>query len=190
MTSTPRAIRLTVLTGLVALLAACGTGSGDPQRQSLLRAIGLRQPAPDEFLVVERKPLEMPPALNALPPPDPGGVNRVDPQPRAEVNALLRGAGTRVDQTAPSPGEQALLARIGADAADPAIRSTLGQEDARLQAQRGRYAIRSLFGRQTYDPYADQVLDPYAELERLRAAGVPTPAAPPPPPPPDRSRLF
>jgi hypothetical protein len=118
-------------------------------------------------------------------------VNRVDPQPRSDVTALLAGAGTPVESTASlSPGQQRLLARTGADSADPAIRGTLGQEDTTLMSQRGRYGIRNLFGRPTFDPYAGQVLDPFEEVERQREAGIQTPAAPPPPTPPDRSRLF
>ncbi|HEU0220621.1 MAG TPA: DUF3035 domain-containing protein, partial [Paracoccaceae bacterium] len=161
---------------LLALLSAC-SGSGDPQRQSILRAIGLRQPPPDEFLVVERRPLEMPGSFSDLPPPNPAGVNRVDPQPRAEVNALLIGTATPVVPQNPqnsalaasqnpnpapdqlSPGEEALLVTMGAPGADPAIRERLTTEDAELREGGVRYAFRSILGQPTYDPYREEVLD-------------------------------
>lgn len=183
------AVRLLAL-ALVATLSACGGSSGDPTRQSLLRTIGLRQPPPDEFLVVERKPLEMPPSLRELPPPTPGGVNRVDPQPLEDASALLSNAGRPVASAAPSPGETAFLATTGADAADPAVRDTLVAEDAALKEGGQRYGLRTFFGRQTFDPYRTEVLDPQAETQRLREQGVATPAAPPPPPPPDGFKLF
>jgi hypothetical protein len=179
-------------TALIAALfvSACGGGSGDPQRQSILRTVGLRQPPPDEFLVVERRPLTLPTNLSDLPPPDPGGRNIVDPHPREEVSALLNGAGTPVPASgALSPGETAFVAAAGGDGVDPAIRATLAAEDVALREVR-RYALQTLFGQRTYDPYREELLDPFVETGRLRAAGVQTPAAPPPPPPPDRSRLF
>lgn len=186
-----RVPRSVAMVALAVLVAGCSGGSGDPQRQGILRSIGLRQPPPDEFLVLERKRLEMPPALTELPPPNPDGVNRVDPRPREEVNALLKGAGlTAAREVGPSPGETALLAGTGADTADPAIRATLAAEDQALQSGQGRYALRTVLGRRTWDPYRNQVLDPHEELQRLRAQGVPTPAAPPPPPKPEGIRLF
>ncbi len=177
----------------LALLAACG-GSEEGERQSVLRTIGLRQPAPDEFLVVERRPLVLPGSYTELPPPQPEGTNRVDPQPRDEVVALLGGAPAAARATSgTSAGTQALLSSTGAGATDPAIRRTVDAEDAVTATEgSGQYGLNSIFGRRLNDPYQDDVLDANAELERLRAEGVAAPAAPPPPPPRSTNsiRLF
>lgn len=164
---------------LIVLIAACSSQTGE--RQSLLRTVGLRQPPPDEFLVVERRPLELPPDTRALPPPDPEGINRTDPQPREEVTALLVGPEAQAPAAEVSPGQRALLERAGVPSADPGIRAALQAEDDAVQNQRGQYALRTFLGRRTFDPYGDQVLDPFEETERLREEGVATPAAPPRP---------
>jgi Protein of unknown function (DUF3035) len=175
----------------ILVLAACSTGSNDPERLSILRTIGLSQPPPDEFLVVERHPLEMPTDLRDLPPPNPEGRNLVDPRPRAEVTALLNGAGLTPDNPGNlSPGEVAFLATASPTPPDPAIRDRLVKDDKDLQTGGRRYGFGTLFGVRTYDPYKNQLLDPFAEVVRLRAAGVQTPAAPPAPPPPNGLKLF
>ncbi|MEM8741052.1 MAG: DUF3035 domain-containing protein [Pseudomonadota bacterium] len=177
-----RPARTTFLGLAAALMALTACGSQNTERQSLLRSVGLRQPPPDEFLVVERRPLEMPPDIAALPRPDPDGINRVDPQPREEVTSLLSGDSTvpARQETGPlSPGEQALLAQSNVEAADPAIRASLAEEDRALTEDDQRYGLRTFFGRRTFDPYREEVLDPFEETQRLRAAGVQTPAAPP-----------
>jgi hypothetical protein len=174
-------IRTGLVLALAASLAACSTGSGDPARQGLLRTIGLRQPPPDEFLVVERKPIVIPPDLTDLPPPDPDGINRTDPQPQADVAALLAGAAAPATSAAPSVGEIALLDETGAAVADPGVREVLAAEDTAERSNSSRFAIRSLFGRPLVDPYRDELLDPEEETLRLRQQGLQTPAAPPPP---------
>ena len=50
---------------------------------------------PDEFGILPTKPLEMPDSLADLPQPQPGGTNRVDPQPRADVARALGGNPAR-----------------------------------------------------------------------------------------------
>ncbi|WP_157982154.1 DUF3035 domain-containing protein [Oceanicella sp. SM1341] len=171
-------------TGMVLLMAlgvaACGDG-GTGERQSLLRMAGLRQPPPDEFLVVERRPLEMPGTYSALPAPNPAGHNRVDPQPERDVASLLSEAGATSGSAASavplSPGQSALMASAGT--AEPGIRQTVAAEDAQREAGAGNYGLSSFMGYRFDDPYREDVLDPGEEAERLRAEGVRTPAAPP-----------
>lgn len=167
----------------VLLLSACGEREDERQRQGLLRTIGLTQPPPDEFLVVERRPLQMPAAYNELPAPAPGTRNLVEPTPEADVTNLLKGAGTGTNvDTSDSAGEAELLARAGANEADPTIRETVNAEDSdAAERATNRYGLATVFGRRTSDPYAEEALDPDAENARLKREGVTTPAAPPPP---------
>src|SRR5216683_7592999 len=89
------------------------------------RAFGMEKVIPDEFAVVSRAPLAVPPDYS-LRPPQPGAA------PSQEVAALDRAkeavfrAGPQQASLPPaaterSPGEGALLQKAGAPKADPAI---------------------------------------------------------------------
>ncbi|MEO0999243.1 MAG: DUF3035 domain-containing protein [Pseudomonadota bacterium] len=164
------------------LLAACSDGG---ERESLLTTIGLRQTAPDEFMVVERRPLTMPGDLTALPTPVPGAPNRVDPRPQQETIVALTGQDPdtmySADTAGRSAGEDALVTALGADV-DPTARDSLAAEQAELRGQRP-YGLRTVFGRPTFDPNASELLDPEEETRRLQAQGLRTPSAPQAPEP-------
>lgn len=138
-----------------------------------LRSAGVAG-APDEFMVLPTRPLEMPSNLAALPPPIPGAANRVDLRPEAEAVASLTGrpgpAGTaRAD---------ALVARAGP--IDPAIRAKLRAEDAVIRRSNpGKLLERLLSADRGALPYRAMTLDAGAEYRRLRARGLRVPAAPP-----------
>jgi hypothetical protein len=166
-------LRAAIAAGLVVVLAACSS-QGPGWRESL----GLSAPPPDPFLTVARAPLEMPPSLGALPPPQPGAPSRVDPNPTAEAQAAL-GTGFSTVGAAPTSGESALISAAGAETADPAIREQVVAETP--QPER-RFGLDSLFGVPiVQDPAADaRRLDAEAEAERLRREGgtAPTPDFP------------
>jgi hypothetical protein len=114
---------------------------------SLRSAAGLDKRAPDEFAVVKRAPLIVPPDF-ALRPPVPGATRPNVDTPSEVARATLTGQpnepGRAVpgDSTTPaafgqaptvtpsSEGEQALLARTGSAAADPNIRRKVSEEEA------------------------------------------------------------
>lgn len=137
------------------------------------------QVGPDEFSIVPTKPLEMPTSLAALPTPNPGGTNRVDPQPRADVARALGGSpSVALAGGAADGGIVNHTSRFGRDGG---IRSQLAAEDlAHRDRNRGR-VLERLFAVNVYNrAYEAMSLNKYAELERWRRAGVRTPAAPPP----------
>lgn len=179
-TRAPRATRRALgrLMGAAALgaglLALPGCGGGD-----LRQSMGLVTPPPDEFLVVARRPLEMPPDLAALPPPQAGAPSRVEPNPALDAQAAL-GLSPRAASEVPaaaSRSEAALLAAAGAEAADGDIRERLGAE---APAPERRFGLDTLFGIPiVQDPQAEaERLDPAAEARRLREAGLPAPLPP------------
>jgi hypothetical protein len=161
-----RAVAATVAAALV--LAGCGEGG---------IAGGLRQAGvggqPDEFLVLPTRPLEMPPDLAALPPPTPGTTARVAYRPQAEAVQALTG------RPAPATADAGpLVARVGP--ADPGIRATLASEDVAFRSENRPRLFERWFSRDAgRAAYSGVILDAEAELRRLRAAGVRTPAAPP-----------
>ena len=91
-----------VAAAFLPLLAACGQDSS--------RALGFTRDAPDEFTVVTRAPLSMPPVLGQLPPPRQPGGAAADPRGAAML-ALAPGAARGDGQRGPmTAGEQALVA--------------------------------------------------------------------------------
>ncbi len=162
--------RILAMLALAGLLSACG---GDPD----LLVLTKDEPGPDEFSIVPNRPLEQPANLAELPPPTPGGGNRSDLDPLGDATLAL--GGNPGGATAPVQG-QALIAQTTRFGVAPDIRARLAAEDRAFREQnRGRFLER-ISGTSTYfGAYESQSLDQYRELQRLRAAGIRTPAAPP-----------
>jgi hypothetical protein len=108
-------------------------------------AAGVAKLAPDEFTVLTKAPLIVPPDYN-LRPPQPGAADRnVNSPADMARNALFQQqdaatAAARLGQDY-SDGERLLLARSGASLADPAIRQQIridsGQTDQGEEFARG-----------------------------------------------------
>lgn len=156
-------------------LAACG-GSGEP---NLLNINQPRSEGPDEFAILPNKPLETPEDLNALPPPTPGGANRTDPTPFADATRAL---GGRPEVLTRGSADRALVAYAGRYGTDPDIRAELAAADLEFRRQNDGRLLERLFNTNVYfSAYERFALDQYAELERLRRAGIRTSAVPPEP---------
>lgn len=172
------AVRQGICAALGLSLLALGACT-NPDEPILMHAAS-QERGPDEFSILPTRPLEMPSSLSELPPPNPGGVNRVDPQPEADVARALGGnPAAAVARGTADAGLVAHASRMGREAG---IREQLAAEDLALrQRNRGR-VLERLFSVNVYHrAYESMWLDKYAELERWRRAGVQTPTAPPPP---------
>jgi hypothetical protein len=165
----PRLMTTLTLGAVLTALAACG---GDDPRLMNLRNT---EAGPDEFAVLPTEPIEIPTNLAALPPPTPGGVNRTDPDPEGDAIRALGGNRERANRSA---GDIVTYAsRFGVT---PGIRGTLAAEDLEFRSRNQGRVLERVFGNNVYySAYRPLSLDRYAELERLRRAGVRTPAAPP-----------
>lgn len=165
----PRPMTTLTLGAVLIALAACGRG--DPRLMNPRNT----ESGPDEFAILPTAPIEIPADLAALPPPTPGGVNRVDPDPEGDAIRALGGNPERANRAAGDIVSYA--ARFGVT---PEIRGTLAAEDLDFRSRNQGRVLERLFDVNVYfSAYRDQALDRYAELERLRRAGVRTPAAPP-----------
>ena len=148
------------LAGAIAL-AGC---SGGELRQQL----GLVHQGPDPFAITTNKPLELP-EDTALPVPQPGKASRVNPSPLDTVRRIL---GVSVVEAASAGSEESLLAALGVTEADPGIRELVDQEAEQEREAIGVPLVHKWLG------FADRafrdahILDPAAETERLRAAGL------------------
>ena len=166
--------------GLVFLalcLAACSSADTEP---NLLNISQPRGEGPDEFAVLPTKPLEIPADTATLPPPTPGGTNRTDQNPQADVAAALGGNADALNRG--SAGDGALLAYAGRHGVDPNIREDLAAADLEFRRRNDGRLLERVFNVNVYfRAYEEMALDEYAELQRLRRLGIRTPAAPPDP---------
>lgn len=123
---------------LLAGVVAAGMASGC---QSTQRALGLEKTAPDEFRVITKAPLVVPPDF-ALRPPRPGEAR---PGP-ADANAAgTRAAvfGTDLGANA-TEGEKLLVAKAGAAAVDPQVRTQVDFEGGAIVHKSTTYSDKVL----------------------------------------------
>lgn len=129
---------------------------------------------PDEFSISPAKPLEAPTDFSALPVPTLGGTNLTDATPKADAIVALGGRAPTVG--AIDGGIVTYASRYGVD---QSIRSDLAKADTRFRKVKS--AAPSLpWAKSKYErAYRRFALDPWAELDRLRALGIQVPSAPP-----------
>ncbi|MBP0481575.1 DUF3035 domain-containing protein [Sagittula salina] len=176
-----RAAHLAIIATIGALaLSGCtsrfGAGASRP-----LHDLRANSGEPEEFAIVPNKPLELPQTFAELPQPTPGGANRTDQTPQADAVAALGGnpAATVARGGTVGAGDQSVVQAASRYGRDGQIRETLAAEDENYRKRKGLFTW-SLVPRDNYSAaYKRQKLDPYAWLQRYRAAGARTPAAPP-----------
>lgn len=162
---------------MAAALALSACGERDPQLYNLRSDSG----GPDEFAILPTKPLEMPEDMAALPDPTPGGINRADATPEADAYAALGGNAEVLTRGATDGGLIAYASRYGVDGN---IRDDLAAADLEYRRENDGRLLERLFDVSVYfKAYRPFELDQHRELERFRAAGIRTPAAPPDPDP-------
>ena len=132
-------------------------------------AIGIGKQSPDEFAVVTRAPLSMPPDYG-LRPPRPG-VDRpqeekvMDSARDLIVKSANPNASTRRVSTA-SLGETALLSKAGATNPDPSIRREINRESSILATEDDSFIDSLIFWQDRPEP--GSIVDADAERKRLR----------------------
>lgn len=165
-----KTITLTVsVIAAAALLAGC---------QATKETLGLTKRSPDEFRVVSRAPLSLPPDYN-LRPPTPGAPRPQEGTTRDRAQAAVFGTpeaaiadkvppaiGEGSTGSAQSAGESALLQSAGISGVDPNIRKVVDAETDQDQADSTSIADSLTFWRDPA-PYGT-VVDPAAEQKRLQ----------------------
>jgi hypothetical protein len=160
---------------MAAAVLAVGLGGCEGIRDSL----GIGKHPPDEFQVVSRAPLSMPPDYN-LRPPTPGSPRPQEGTPRDQAESAVfqyaNNGGLPADaippigegeaETAQSSGESALLQSAGGAGVDPNIRQLVDSETAEDEADSRTLADTLTFWREP-EPYGT-VVDPAAEQKRLQ----------------------
>lgn len=138
--------------------------------------LGLTRQTPDEFAVMKRAPLEMPPEYK-LRAPSPGAARPQEQQSKVQARTVIFGNGEQKSAAQPASGEAALLQQAGTDSAQPNIRATVDQETATLAPKEQPVAQKLLgltLGKDKTAPAT--IVDAEAEAARLkknRAEGKP-----------------
>ena len=161
--------RFWLKSGLMAHAAICLASCS---LQDARETLGLEKQAPDEYLVVERAPLSLPPNFD-LRPPTPGALRAQYVDLRRQAEQILLGS-TDGSSSEHSTGEMALLAGAGATNIDGGIRQTIDRENGVDMVEDDRFVDDLMFWEDHEDD--DLIVDPVAEAERLRknaSAGLP-----------------
>ena len=155
-------MRTALCTMSVLLLAACGSGGNNVKEE-----LGLKTPAPDEFSVVTRAPLEVPPDFT-LRPPRPGAERPNEIAVRDQAKKTVFGVSDSKPVADPaSKGEGAFLGKLGANAADPSIRTSIDTDVQTLEKKEQPVAEKLLFWKKKAP--LGKSIDPAEEKKRLDA---------------------
>ena len=139
--------------------------------QSTQQALGMTKVTPDEFRVVTKAPLVVPPDY-ALRPPAPGKPRPQELQPESAARLALLG---QRDAETRSEGEKLLVSKAGADKADPLIRYVVDDEFGDVAHKEKSFADRVMFWRGVKAPKSEATaaaetpapVDPAQEAERI-----------------------
>lgn len=134
------------------------------------RALGYEKAPPDEFQVVERAPLAMPPDFS-LRPPAPGSTRPQEANTRDQARQALTGnprIGTVITGQGRSTGDVTLLKKAGAEQAQPDIRVLVNKETQSLAEADKSFTDKLVFWRKPPGIGAGEQLDAPKETQRLR----------------------
>lgn len=184
---------LVTLAVCAAALSACESGT-------VADTLGVSRAAPDEFVVVSRPSLSVPPDFT-LRPPSPGAPPR-GPSSEEAARDLLLGkseegasstpapAGAAADAAADSAAAQSFLAHAGATQAQSDIRDLLKEDYA---APANNSTAGSLLEQMSGKDKQEPIVDAKKEAERLRAnkdAGKPVTEGEVPQAKPDKPSML
>ena len=134
------------------------------------QALGLDKIAPDEYRVVAKAPLVVPPDYS-LRPPAPGEPRPQELQPESQARLAILGER---EATTRSSGETLLVDRAGAKKADPLIRYVMDDEFGSIAHKDKSFADTVMFWKKDAPAPVSQVdttgapIDPIAEQAKIK----------------------
>ena len=155
------------------IIGLCGVLQLGCSVDSVGDALGMGKQSPDEYLIVERPPLSIPPDYE-LRPPSAGDLDATYSELRERAEKILLGLEDNQNQ-AISESEIAFLSDAGALDSDPGIRRKIDIESGVSVVEDERLIEELMFWREQGG--SDFIVDPVAEAERLRRnalSGLPT----------------
>lgn len=158
--------RVIVATALIGMVGLTGCASSR-------KALGMTKVTPDEFRVVSKAPLVVPPDYS-LRPPAPGEPRPQELQPESAARNALLGQREAEQRSA---GEKMLVAKAGAEKADPLVRYVVDDEFGDIAHKEKGFADKVMFWRADKKPSAEAPatladntatpIDAAAEQERI-----------------------
>lgn len=146
----------TAVMGSMIMVSGCSTVS---------KRLGMTKSAPNEFNILTKPPLVVPPEYN-LRPPKLGEVNVEEKYATQAARKALLG---EIDPAKPSAGENMLIAQAGGSAADPTVRAIIDGQNSIERKNRG-FADRIIFWKDGKAIAPDgTALDPDSEARRMKA---------------------
>lgn len=142
----------------LSLLAGC---------TSVKKELGVGRNSPDEFMVVKRAPLTLPPDYTLRPPAE-GNL-----APAATSAGLAKSTLMGVPAATPEKGsaETSLLRKMGTETADPEIRAKVERDNGYLALKNKSLGDKLIFWEDEPVPEENipaSVVDPKAEADRLK----------------------
>lgn len=146
-------------------LSACGNAR---------KTLGLEKKAPDEFAVVARAPLALPPDYS-LRPPEPGKERPQERNTADQAKAAMMGSGSGgfgygagygMGGGGVTQGQAAFLKEAGADRAQSDIRQVVNRESSTLAEEETSFTDRLIFWREAQP--SGTIVNAEEEAKRLR----------------------
>lgn len=135
---------------------------------SVKRELGVARNSPDEFTVVKRAPLTLPPDYTLRAPVDDSLSSSTSAVPQQTKEALF---GKTEDNAGVASADKAFLDKLGTANADPSIRSEINRENGYIAVQNRAVADKLIFWKDE-EKKSDEALtsevDAKAEAERLK----------------------
>jgi hypothetical protein len=148
---------------LTAGLAALGMGLSGCETAG--KALGMTKVVPDEFRVVTKAPLTVPPDYS-LRPPTPGEPRPQELQPESAARVALIGQRAAEQR---SQGEKLLSSKAGGDKADPLVRYVVDDEFGDLAHKENSFADKVMFWKK------DKTVAAAAQTSKASGAETATP---------------
>ncbi len=129
--------------------------------------LGLTRKAPDEFTVMTRAPLTVPPEFNLLPPQS-GEVSAASKSGAKEVEQYLYGQKESIEKDSlESQGDAAILEMSGASDANPEIKRLIEEENSQVTNTDKDIVDKIMFWENKGNPN-EVLVDPEAESKRIK----------------------
>lgn len=160
----------------ISTLALAAAAVGLAACTDVKKELGVARNSPDEFTVVKRAPLTLPPDYNLRPPVDPN-----TPMPEQSTTAQARDVvlGKSEKPVKEGAAEQAFLGKLGVSAAQPGIRQTIDEENGYISLKNQPVSQKLIFWNDTapsLDDAPSSTVDAAKEkarLEKNKAEGKP-----------------
>lgn len=147
-------------------LTACG--------HNVKKSLGLERNAPDEFAVMNRAPLTMPPNFNLMP-PTPGAKSPQEALAANDAQDLVLGDQAASTNPGNSAGQAALLSQAGANKNNAAVRQELAKPQTSTTEKSSVVQKLGLVG----SGQSNDELDATDEAARLQKDNINTPPVSP-----------